>query len=180
MMAMATAAKEVPQQQPGVVNTEQAARLLMIGGERVRQLAKEGWIARIERDRYHLVDVVQGYLRYRNSEDRRASKTGADARVREARAEEINLRVGQRSGNLMEHAEHVAMIHELCGMVRAELGGLPARITRELVERRKIEQAIYELLERLAARAEEMARVGGPASGPVEAVTTDSPGPVGD
>jgi len=172
-------AEEPQQKQPGVINTEQAARLLMIGAERVRQLAKDGWIPKIDRDSYYLVDVVQGYLRYRNDAERRATKSGADARVREARAEEINLRVGVRAGQLMEHAEHVALIEELVGHVRAELGGLPARLTRDLPERRRIEKAVYELLQRLAARAQEMARVGGPSGQPVAAVNADNAGSMG-
>ena len=50
-------------QKPNTITTEQAARLLMISGERVRQLSKQGWITKVERDRYLLVDVVQGYNR---------------------------------------------------------------------------------------------------------------------
>ena len=45
-------------QRPNTITTEQAARLLMISGERVRQLSKQGWITKVERDRYLLVDVM--------------------------------------------------------------------------------------------------------------------------
>lgn len=166
-------------QEAGTINTDQAARLLMVTPERVRQLVREGWIARIDRDRYRLVDVVQGYIRFRNHEDRRANKSGAESRIRDARADEINLRMGVRAGQLIEHAEHVAIIEELCGLVRAELGGLPARLTRDLGERRKTEQAIYELLTRLAARADEMARVGNTRREAVASVADDDTGPVG-
>jgi hypothetical protein len=163
-----------------LITTEQAARLLMIGPERVRQLVKEGWITKLERDQYQLVDVVQGYIRFRNDEDRRALKSGAEARVRDARAEEIQLRVGLRSGQLMEHAEHVALLREFCALVRSELGGLPARLTRDMSERRKVQQAVYDVLKRLAARADEMARLGRPSSGPVAAGDDHIAGPVGD
>ena len=45
-------------QKPNTITTEQAARLLMISGERVRQLSKQGWITKVERDRYLQVDVM--------------------------------------------------------------------------------------------------------------------------
>jgi hypothetical protein len=166
-------------QKPNTITTEQAARLLMISGERVRQLSKQVWITKVERDRYLLVDVVQGYIRFRNDEDRRAFKSGAEARVRDARAEEISLRVGQRGGQLIEHAEHIAILDELCGFVRTELVGLPARLTRDMTERRKIEQAVHELLTRLAARAEAMAHVGSASGDAVAAVNSHDAGPVG-
>jgi hypothetical protein len=114
-------------QKPNTLTTEQAGRLLMISAERVRQLSKEGWIPKAGRDSYIGADVVQGYIRFRDSQDRRANKTSAETRVRDARAEEISLRVGQRAGQLIEHAEHIAIIDELCGFVRTELQSLPAR-----------------------------------------------------
>ena len=166
-------------QKPNTITTEQAGRLLMISAERVRQLSKEGWIPKVGRDSYIGADVVQGYIRFRDSEDRRANKTGAETRVRDARAEEISLRVGQRAGQLIAHAEHVAIVDELCSLVRTELQSLPARLTRDLQERRRIERAVHELLTRLAARAEQMAHVGGASGGAVAAVNGHDAGPVG-
>ena len=166
-------------QKPNTITTEQAGRLLMISAERVRQLSKDGWIPKFGRDSYIGADVVQGYIRFRDSEDRRANKTSAETRVRDARAEEISLRVGQRAGQLIEHAEHIAIVDELCSFVRTEIQSLPARLTRDLTERRKIEQAVHELLTRLAARAEAMAHVGSASGDAVAAVNGHDTGPVG-
>ncbi|MFZ1895412.1 MAG: hypothetical protein WAU59_15245 [Rhodoplanes sp.] len=44
----------------GTITIEVAAKLLMVTPEWVRRLTKDGWIARTERGRYRVVDVVQG------------------------------------------------------------------------------------------------------------------------
>lgn len=48
----------------GTITIDVAAKLLMVTPEWVRRLAKEGWIAKTERGRYRVVDVVQGYVRF--------------------------------------------------------------------------------------------------------------------
>jgi len=63
---------ERPKRAPGagygrrqLITSALAARLLMVSPERVRQLSKEGWIEKQGRDQFLLVDVVQGYIRFR-------------------------------------------------------------------------------------------------------------------
>jgi hypothetical protein len=49
----------------GRIPVGQAARLLMISEERIRQLVKQGYVSRSEKRGYvQLVGAVQGYLRY--------------------------------------------------------------------------------------------------------------------
>jgi hypothetical protein len=95
-----------------------AARLLMVSPERIRQLAKEGWIERQGRDQFYLVDVVQGYLRFRNDSDRRAQKSAAESRVRDARAREIALRNAVREGRLIEIDEAMAIVEQMIRVFR--------------------------------------------------------------
>jgi predicted transcriptional regulator of viral defense system len=60
-------AKELAAAQPlpsseaaGTIAIDVAAKLLMVTPEWVRRLTKDGWIAKTERGRYRVVDVVQG------------------------------------------------------------------------------------------------------------------------
>jgi len=117
-----------------------AARLLMVSPERIRQLSKEGWIEKQGRDQFFLVDVVQGYIRFRNDSDRRAQKSAADSRVRDARAREIELRNAVREGRVIEIDEAMAIVEEMIGLFRAETAGLPARVTRDLQFRKTIDK----------------------------------------
>ncbi|KRQ99268.1 hypothetical protein CP49_11770 [Bradyrhizobium valentinum] len=125
----------------------------MISAERVRQLAKEGWIEKAGKDQFYLVDVVQGYIRFRNDSERRATKSASASRVSDARAREVELRIAERERRLVELSEMIALSDQLVGMFRAELSGLPARVTRDLQIRRTIETAINDILDRIADAA---------------------------
>src|SRR6266540_4102737 len=74
------------------LNTEQAAKLLMVSPAWVRRLAKDGWISKVDGRHFRLVDVVQGHIRFMRDEKRRSNKTASACRVQEARAREIEIR----------------------------------------------------------------------------------------
>ena len=139
----------------GLLTADMAGRLLMISGERVRQLSKEGWIAKAGHNKFHLVDVVQGYLRFRNDADRRSTKTAADSRVRDARAREIELKNAQREGRLIEVDDAIEVVDKIVGVMLTGLSGLAARATRDLQVRRDIERAINETKQEIADTAAE-------------------------
>ncbi|WP_199763202.1 hypothetical protein, partial [Bradyrhizobium guangdongense] len=154
-----------------------AGRLLMVSAERVRQLSKEGWIEKQGKDQFYLVDVVQGYIRFRNDADRRAQKSAADSRVRDARTREIELRNAVREGRLIEIDEAMAIVEQITGLFRAEAAGLPARVTRvtrDLQFRKTIETALNDILERVADIASEGGRAVASARVAGEAVAADA------
>ena len=63
----------------GLVPIGQAARLLMMSEERIRQLVKQGFIPKPEKRGFvQLLDAVQGYLRYLKDDERRSAKSAAD------------------------------------------------------------------------------------------------------
>ncbi|VIO80100.1 hypothetical protein [Bradyrhizobium ivorense] len=156
-----------------------AGRLLMVSAERVRQLSKEGWIEKQGKDQFYLVDVVQGYIRFRNDADRRAQKSAADSRVRDARAREIELRNAVREGRLIEIDEAMAIVEQMTGLFRAETAGLPARVTRDLQFRKTIETALNDILERVADIAAERGRAVAAARVASETVAADAARRVG-
>lgn len=148
----------------GIVTTNEAAALLGLGPERVRQLAKHGHIRKIGPDRYQRDEVVRGYLEFLRDEERRSSKTAAESRVRDARAAEIELRVAERRGALIAVDDAVAVLDVVVSAANSELLGLPARITRERQLRRKVEQecdgARQRLSDKLAAAGAALAPGG--------------------
>ena len=70
----------------GTITIDVAAKLLMVTPEWIRRLSKDGWIAKTERGRYRVVDVVQGYVRFLKDEARRSTKTASHSRLQEIRA----------------------------------------------------------------------------------------------
>ena len=89
-------------EQSGLIPIGQAARLLMISEERIRQLVKQGYVPKSEKRGYvQLVGSVQGYLKDLKEDERRSTKSAADSRVRDARALEIELRIAERTRDLI-------------------------------------------------------------------------------
>jgi phage terminase Nu1 subunit (DNA packaging protein) len=140
------------------LTSDQAARLIMKSSERIRQLAKLGWIAYEgtgQDRRYRMLDVVQGYIRFRDDEDRRSSKSAAHSRITDARSREVELRNAQREGRLIELEEALGVIEAILALFRLQLIGLPARVTRDLQFRRTIETAVNDILNQIADFARE-------------------------
>lgn len=143
---------------PGTqVSLDVAAQLIMVTPRWVQKLAKDGWIPKAERGRYSLIGVVQGYINFLKDEARRASKSAADSRVRDARAREIELRVARQQADLIAYAEHVAILDEIIGHIRAEMDGAPARITRDLTVRQELQGIIHDCLDKASRRLQQAA-----------------------
>lgn len=133
-----------------MIEIEQAARLLMITAERIRQLAKEGYIPKPIRGLVPLVGTVQGYIRFLKDEERRASKSASAARLHDARTRETELRIAERDHRLIDLEEHDAVFDEAFGGLRSALLSLPQRVTRDREVRRKIEVELDTIFARVA------------------------------
>lgn len=145
-MVKKTTAKKAPakaSERDDLITLEVAARLLMISAERVRQLSKSGYIDRPKPGRTTIVSAVQGYIRFLKDEERKNTKSDASNRVAEARAAEIELRTAERRRDMIPQEEAITAMDLVVGKVAETLSGLPARITRDLVLRRRIEAEIH-------------------------------------
>ena len=153
--------------QAGYITLEQACRLVMLSNERIRQLVKDGYIPKPAKNSYPLVGVVQGYIKFLRDEDRRSSKTAAESGLKAARQKEVELRIAERSRDLIDVREHSDIVDEMAGMFVAGLSALPARVTKDMAMRREIEAGCDAIRNDIAALAAEKARdvgAGGPAS----------------
>jgi len=138
-----------------VITTAVACELLGLTEARLRALEGEGWIKRIGKNQWPLVAIMQGYLRFLRADGRRTNKSAAESRVRDARAREIEIRTAEHMRRLIQIDEALATVDTVCGAVRTELAGLPARITRDLTLRGKIEMELNGSLSRIADRFEQ-------------------------
>jgi phage terminase Nu1 subunit (DNA packaging protein) len=141
------------EQAAGTIPAAQAAQLLMMTTERLRQLAKDGWIEKEQRGRYKTVNLVQGYIRFLRDEDRRSSKSAADVGLKAARQREVEIRTAEREGRLIDRSTATDVVDTIAGKFIAGLSGLPARATRDLVIRREIERHCDDLRNEIAAFA---------------------------
>ena len=134
------------------ISLDQAARLLMVTPQWVRKLVREGWITALGRGSYPLVGVVQGYIKFLKDEERKSTKTAAASRKDEARTREIEQRIAERDRRLIDLEEHDAVLDEVVGTIKASFVGLPARVTRDLDLRAKIEAEVDDVFRSAAAR----------------------------
>ena len=64
-----------------------------------------------------LVGAVQGYLKYLKEDERRSTRSAADSRVRDARALEIELRIAERTRDLIPLEDALTDMAELAGLL---------------------------------------------------------------
>lgn len=152
-----------------ILTTAQAAELLEITAERVRQLVKSDHIEKRGKDRIPLVSAVRGYIRFLKEDERRSSKSASASRVQDSRAREIDLKVAEREGRLIDVVEHRELFAEVFGTLKAGLAGVPARVTRDMDHRRRLETEIDDILRQAADRFEQASRDTGDAEPAAEA-----------
>ncbi len=128
----------------GEVNTKTAAMLLMITPARVGQIEKEGYFAKAGRDRYRLIDLVQGFIKYLRDDARRNSASAASQALQAAKAREVEARVAEREKRQERAGQQAALdaVDDLLPPLKADLFAIPARATADLATRRKVEDLI--------------------------------------
>lgn len=129
-------------QKAGLITVAQASKLLMVSGQWLRQLASKGHIPKAVKGKYPLVAVVQGYIGFLKDEERRTSKVQADSGLKAARQREVELRIAEKEGRLVDMEDVEATFNDILGTFRAELNGIPAAVTRDMKLRVSIEQGI--------------------------------------
>lgn len=123
----------------------------------VRELAEKGYLVRAKYARYDLAKSVQGYLRFVRETEVKAVETAATSReaFESERARKLKLENDQRQALLVDTNDALAAIDHIFGQVRTALAGLPPRITEDVAERRRIENAIDATLADLSGRLDE-------------------------
>lgn len=155
-----TAAQLVPVEAPASISAAELGAILAsppFGDRWLRELADKGYLVKVGRARYDLAKSVQGYIRFvRETEVTAAVSASTSREAFEAeRARKLKLENDQRQAMLVETPDALAAIDHIFGQVRTALAGLPARITEDVAERRRIENAIDATLADLSGRLDE-------------------------
>ena len=138
-------------QERGLISADVAAALLQISRRRFFQLVEQKWIAKAERGKYRLRDVVQGFIALRDDQIERIEKRNADNRIRDARAREIELRTAREEGALIPTDEVVTWTQSVVDELMRQLRELPARVTTDAGEQSRIAN----IIERIGDKADE-------------------------
>ncbi|EPE98439.1 hypothetical protein [Rhizobium grahamii] len=122
----------------------EAARLLMVSDERLRQLVKLSYIKPSVRGHYEHDDVIQGYIKFLKDEERKGSKVAAQSRMQDAKTAEIELRLAEKQRSVIPLDDAIYAIEFAAAKFRDAMLSLPARFTRDMGERRKLEALVHE------------------------------------
>jgi phage terminase Nu1 subunit (DNA packaging protein) len=139
------------------IGIQEVGELLRLSERRVQQLVNEGWITKSGRGRYCVSDVVHGHIDYLEDQKKNARQTATDDELRAERARKLRLENDRTEGILIESDAAMNVIDEICATYRIGLGALPARVTRDLAMRRKIEDEIDRILVTVADKFEDRA-----------------------
>lgn len=135
------------------LTVNQVASLTGRSTQWVQKLAKAGFISKESHGQYTLVSLIRGIIAYYEDLQSKNNKAAAATRATEARTREIELRIQQRTRELILQDDAMAVLAEWASSVRAEFQGLPARYTRDPQERLKLEQEIDAALGRLSRKS---------------------------
>ncbi|MBB06593.1 MAG: hypothetical protein CML03_13970 [Pseudooceanicola sp.] len=158
-----------PRTRGQTITVSQAAALLGRSDRWVQGLVKSGYMDRAQRGEYTLVGVIRGALAYYEDQLAKNNKAAVASRATEARTREIELRIQERSRELIPMEDAKAVVGEMAALVRAELAGLAARYTRDMEARRALEEVIDGALERITVAADKAGSALVAGSGDLEA-----------
>lgn len=127
-----------------------AAKLIDVTPRRLQQFADDGVIPKQGRGEYVVTDVVKGYIAFLRGERKDSARAQHQNRVADARTREIELRIAEKTRELVNFEEVDGYVQELVGAFVAVLAGLPAEITRDINARAKIETIVDGHRKRLA------------------------------
>lgn len=114
-------------------------------------LIASGTLPALDGDKLPMISAVQSYLAHLRETSRTASASAAMARARDARAEATELSLAIARRDVIQASEAETACDFLCGVISEAIGGLPARVTRDMRERRVIEDALRRAQEAIAA-----------------------------
>lgn len=135
------------------LNAPDLATVLNVTERRVRQLAAEGVVKRADRrGRYRLVPSVANYISTLSAGERDAGL----APIRQERLLKLQRENALIDRELVKLDEAIGFVDEVCGSFVAALNGLPARITGDVRERRRLEAIIDAERQRLADKFAEI------------------------
>ena len=131
------------------------AEVLGVGERWVQQLEKQGVIKKSGHGRYDLAASVQAYIKFKvESEVARVTpeETSPGERVKAERARKLKLENDEREHRLVATPDAIAALDAIVGPLTAGLAGVPARLSDDVAERRRIEHEIDAVLRGLADR----------------------------
>ena len=121
-------------------------------------LVRDSVIEKRRDGKYDMDATRLAYIRHLRKARRTSPETAARAEFAAAKARDLQVKSALREGKLMETAEAIDAIDQVCGLFVVGLGSLSARCSRDLSARREIEAAVFALRQEIAAKCAALAQ----------------------
>ena len=141
-----------------IVSASSLAKHLGISRQYISRIADDGVIERLPNGGFDQDRSRLKYLAWLRDPARRAARSEAQSEYGKMKSRLLQLRIAEAEGRLMEVTEMEVLIDEMCGLFRMGLGGMGARVTRDLTIRRAIDAACFDILTGIANAANERAK----------------------
>ena len=145
------------QEAAGIITTTQAAKLLGVTEAWIGKLHKMEYIPKAGRGRWHLVAVVQGYIKFLKDEDRRSSKSASASRLTDLKAERFEMEMQAERRELVSREDAMLVLDTAATLMQSQMMAVPAKFTRDMPTRRKLEALQAAALGRIADGMDEKA-----------------------
>lgn len=137
------------------VSTPDLAEILGVSERRIQQLAGAGVLRRQAHGEWVLPEAVQAFVEYQvQNETKRLTKgaaTGAD-RLKEIKARREELKLAREERELVPLVDAIFAMDQVAGVIALEVNNVPARFTRDLDERERLQAEIDDVLKTVAER----------------------------
>jgi len=144
-------------EQRGTITTDMAARLLMVSKARIGQLEKMEYFQKIAKNRWNLAAVVQGYIKFLKDEERRSSKSAGASRIQSIRGDRLEMEMAEKRRQLVPVEDVRVVLDSAAGLMRSEMMAVPARFTRDVADRKRLDGIIATAMNKVADGMDEKA-----------------------
>ncbi len=139
------------------VSTADLAEVLGVSARRIQQLAGAGVLRKLSHGEWLLPECVQAFVEHKvQGETKRLGKAEgkSEDRLKEIKARREELKLAREERELVPLADAIYAMDQVVGTVTLELNNIPARYTRDLDERERLQLEVDDVLTTVADRVE--------------------------
>ena len=140
------------------VSTADLAEILNVTERRIQQLAGTGVLRRQAHGTWVLPESVQAFIAHRlngATTKLKAKSGGAEERLKDIKARREELKLAREERELVPLADAIFAMDQIAGTIGLEVNNVPARYTRDLDERDRLQVEIDAVLTKVANRISE-------------------------
>lgn len=141
---------------PDIVSGEELADLLGVDRRSITRLAERGTISRVGRGKFPIRLAIRAILAAAKA-DGRDAEAEERTRLNKARADAQELELAERRRDLIQMSSAVALLDFVVGRVRLALRQIPARASRDVAIRERIEVEVDVALQAISDALSEAA-----------------------